>query len=518
MNETPKKPNFGSFISGTLIDLLEAFSDSGLSGTLLISSKLGIGTITIHRGEVIFAFSFESSRRYAHEMVKADRLPEGLVEPFIALIRKGPYTDNEADVLIESGMSQKKLEQAVDMINLSTLTSINKWEGVYRFYEEDFNAPPVHKVVDKKRLRTALTESGKTEPDIVDITLNDIISRELYDITQNDQSPMDILSSSARQVSLRLSHLKPKDVVILVGPNDEFRNSVAGNLADFGLFVEDFKTPADAFEHITGRQSEDIPVILVTDIGSPENPADSKGGDGFQLLRNVKEYYPHIPVIITGGMIDPNIRLKALFWGASGFIHTQGSEPILETPSPQEITLFTEELLYVIWNIIKTREILIEREHMSSLEQEMIDTIIEDFDDMLDKQGTRAPLKILVADDENEIRSAIRQYLTMDGYKNIDEASNGREAVDLFTEKKHDLIILDLVMPEITGIQVLRHVRSISSRTQVIIITGNADKNSAIMAVKLGAFDFIEKPFDFRELSSSVSKALEKNTMLRRSL
>jgi len=61
-------------------------------------------------------------------------------------------------------------------------------------------------------------------------------------------------------------------------------------------------------------------------------------------------------------------------------------------------------------------------------------------------------------------------------------------------------------------------VRSISSRTQVIIITGNADKNSAIMAVKLGAFDYLEKPFDFEELSSSVSKALEKRGMLLRSL
>jgi DNA-binding NtrC family response regulator len=336
-------------------------------------------------------------------------------------------------------------------------------------------------------------------------------------MVEKDQSPMDILSSSARQMSLRLSQLRPKDVVVLVEPNDELRNIVAGDLADFGLFVEDFKTPADAFEHITDRQSENIPVILVTDIGSSEKPADAKGGDGFTLLRNVKEYYPHVPVIITGGMIHQDIRLKALFWGASGFIHTQGTDPVLETPSPQEITLFTEELYYVIWNIIKTREILIEREHISSLEQEMIETIIEDFDDILDKQETHTALKILIADDENEIRSAIRQFLEMDGYKNVDEASNGREAVDLYEEKNHDLIIIDLVMPEINGIQVLRHVRSLSSRTQVIIITGNADKNSAIMAVKLGAFDFLEKPFDFNELSSSVSKALDKYIMLRRS-
>jgi len=517
MNMTPEKPNFGTFKPGTLIELLEMFSDSERSGTLLISSKLGIGTITILHGNVIFAFSFESSRKYAHELVESNQLSDRTVEPFIALIRKGPYTNDEFDVLMKSGISREDLKRAVDQTNLSTLTSINRWEGVYRFYDEEFEEPPVHAPVDKNRLRAALAESETTQADALDINLSDVISSELYDIVQKDQSPMEILSSSARQVSSRLSQLKPKDVVVLVESNDEFRNAIAENLTNFGLFVEDFSTPTDAFECIIAKQSEGIPVILVTDIEPPENSSGSEGGDGFELLRNVKDHCPHVPVIITGRVIQSDIRIKALFWGASGFIHKQGNEPVIETLSSHEITLFTEELCYTIWNVIKTREIVIEREHMSSLEQEMIDTIIEDFDDIVDRKDTPSFFQILVADDENEIRSAITQYLKMDGYENVDEATNGEEAIDFFTEKRHNLIILDLVMPKVNGIQVLRHVRSLSSRTQVIIITGNADKNSAIMAVKLGAFDFLEKPFDFDELSSSVSKALEKCAMLRRS-
>lgn len=517
MNNKVEKSDFGGFKPGTLIDLLEAFSDPERSGTLFISSKLGIGTITIFQGNVIFAFSFESSRRYVHELVEADHLSDRMAEPFIALIRKGPYMNDEVDVLIESGISPENLKRAVDLNNLATLTSMNGWEGVYRFYSEEFSKPSVHSPVDINRLQTALAESETTETDTVDINLSSVISGELYDKVEKDQSPMDILSSSARQVSLRLSQLKPKDVVVLVEPNDEFRNAVAGNLTDFGLFVEDFSTSGDALACITARQAEDIPVILVTDIGSSETSTDPEGGDGFELLRHVKEHSPHVPVITTGQMIQPDIRLKALFWGAGGFIHKQGNEPVMETLSPEEITLFTEELFYTIWNIIKTREIIIQREHISSLEQEMIDTIIEDFDDMIDKKDAQSSFRILIADDENDIRSAIRQYLIMDGFQNVDEATNGEEAIDLFTEKRHDLIILDLVMPKVNGIQVLRHVRSISSRTQVIIITGNADKNSAIMAVKLGAFDYLEKPFDFDELSSSVSKAMEKHSMLRRS-
>jgi|GEM_PF-3130814 len=518
MDTQTEKPNFGSFKPDTLIDLLGAFSENNRSGTLHISSKLGIGTITIHRGEVIFAFSFETSWKHAHDMVKADQLSERAVEVFISLIRKGPFTDDEADRLIQSGMSRENLIRAVDTNNISTLAFINRWEGVYRFYDEEFDDPPVHSPVDMGRLGTIFAESNGADTDTVDIDLSSVISSEVYDRVERDQSPMDILSSTARQVSLRLSQLKPKDVVVLVEPNDKFRDIIAGSLSDFGLFVEDFHSPQDAFTYILDKQSENIPVILVTDIQSAESSPEHETKDGFELLRNVKEHHPHIPVIVTGRMTDSNIRLRAIFWGAGSFIHKMGSEPVMETLTSQEISLFTEELFYTIWNIIKTREIIIEREHLSSLEQEMIDIIIEDFDDILEKREPLSSYNILVADDENEIRTAVRQFLEMDGYKNVDEATNGREAVDLFTEKKHDLIIIDLMMPKMNGIQVLRHVRSISSRTQVIIITGNADKNSAIMAVKLGAFDYLEKPFDFEELSSSVSKALEKRGMLLRSL
>ena len=516
MNTVSEKPDFGSFKPDTLSDLLDAFSNPDRSGTLHISSKQGIGTITLSHGAIVFAFSFETSRRYARELVEADLLPERSVETFIALVRKGPFAEDEADILIQSGISPENLRRAVDMNNLSTLAYINTWEGVYRFYDEEFGEPPVHSPVDRNRLREILAESKKDRPNAANIDLSNVISRKLYDMVEKDASPMKLLSSSVRHVSLRLMQLKPKDVVVVVEPNDEFRRVIAGALSGFGLFVEDFRSPVNAFQSIRARQSEDRPVILITDIAFQEHSADDMKRDGFDLLRKVKEHYPHIPVIVTGLMTGAEIRIRALFWGAHCFIQKQDAEPIMETLSSSEITLFTEELFYSIWNIIKTREILIEREHMTSLEQEMIDTIIEDFNEVVENKETLFSSRILVADDENEIRTVIRKYLAMDGYENVDEATDGRMAIDLFTQKRHDLVIIDLLMPEASGIQVLSHVKSISPRTQVIIVTGNADKNSAIMAVKLGAFDYLEKPFKLDELSSSVSKALEKNAMLRR--
>lgn len=124
--------------------------------------------------------------------------------------------------------------------------------------------------------------------------------------------------------------------------------------------------------------------------------------------------------------------------------------------------------------------------------------------------------KVLVADDEAEIITVITEYLKGEGFNNLDTANNGEEAIKKFNEKNHDVIVTDIVMPQKSGIEVLRHVKAISRNSQVIIITGNADKNSAITAVKLGAYDYIEKPMDLGVLSRTVMRAIEKKLLLDR--
>jgi DNA-binding NtrC family response regulator len=122
---------------------------------------------------------------------------------------------------------------------------------------------------------------------------------------------------------------------------------------------------------------------------------------------------------------------------------------------------------------------------------------------------------ILIADDEDEIISIITECLIDEGFTSLDTAHDGQEAIDKFNSLKHDCVIVDIVMPKISGIEVLRHVKAISPESQVIIVTGNADKNSAIAAVRLGAYDFIEKPFDLFSLARIVKRAVEKRLLTR---
>jgi DNA-binding NtrC family response regulator len=129
-------------------------------------------------------------------------------------------------------------------------------------------------------------------------------------------------------------------------------------------------------------------------------------------------------------------------------------------------------------------------------------------------EGRIAGAKILAVDDEQDILSFIVECLEDAGFAKVDTAPDGQDGIAKFNEKKYDVVILDIVMPKTNGIDVLRHIKAISPSTQVIIITGNADKDSAVAAVKLGAYDYIEKPFEIDALVLTVKRAVEKKILM----
>ncbi|HEY2934447.1 MAG TPA: sigma-54 dependent transcriptional regulator [Acidobacteriota bacterium] len=116
--------------------------------------------------------------------------------------------------------------------------------------------------------------------------------------------------------------------------------------------------------------------------------------------------------------------------------------------------------------------------------------------------------RILVLDDEASMRAVLQIGLTRAGYHVDTEEEPGR-AVDRIRSGLYDLVISDLKMPSMSGIDVLKRVRTESPDTQFIFITAYASSESAIEALKLGAFDYITKPFDVEELKALAASALE---------
>jgi DNA-binding NtrC family response regulator len=120
---------------------------------------------------------------------------------------------------------------------------------------------------------------------------------------------------------------------------------------------------------------------------------------------------------------------------------------------------------------------------------------------------------ILIVEDDSKVGESIRLLLKKRGYV-IHLASNGKEALVLFRREMVDLVITDLVMPKMDGIELLEAVKALRPETEAIVISAQGTIEKAVQAMKLGAFDFIQKPINPRVISLVVERALEKQTLV----
>jgi two-component system response regulator AtoC len=121
--------------------------------------------------------------------------------------------------------------------------------------------------------------------------------------------------------------------------------------------------------------------------------------------------------------------------------------------------------------------------------------------------------RILIADDDTSLRESLKLSLS-DKY-HVLTSSDGKDALNKLHSEKIDLILLDIKMPEVDGIEILRQVKAKDPLIEVLMLTGDQTVSSAVAAMKLGAFDYITKPFDIDKLLNLVEKALERGTLIK---
>jgi DNA-binding response OmpR family regulator len=123
------------------------------------------------------------------------------------------------------------------------------------------------------------------------------------------------------------------------------------------------------------------------------------------------------------------------------------------------------------------------------------------------------PPRILLADDEHAIQTLLSYPLQKDGYEVV-RASDGREALARFGEQTFDLVVLDVMMPRMDGLEVCRRLRA-RSPVPIIMLTAKAEEIDKVLGLELGADDYITKPFSMREFRSRVKAALRRAGMAR---
>lgn len=122
-------------------------------------------------------------------------------------------------------------------------------------------------------------------------------------------------------------------------------------------------------------------------------------------------------------------------------------------------------------------------------------------------------ISILVVDDEASIRNSLSQWFKMDGYR-VEVAEDAYEALKKLQESTFDIVLVDIKMPEMDGIELQKRIKEIDKSIVTIIITAYATVETAIQAMKDGAFDYITKPIDPDELSKLIKKAIEQRRLL----
>ena len=116
--------------------------------------------------------------------------------------------------------------------------------------------------------------------------------------------------------------------------------------------------------------------------------------------------------------------------------------------------------------------------------------------------------KILIVDDEKNICDLLRMYLEKDGFRTI-IANNGRAALQLFREREPDLVLLDIMLPELDGWQVCREIRKVSDKP-IIMLTAKGETFDKVLGLELGADDYVTKPFETKEVVARVKAVLRR--------
>ena len=123
------------------------------------------------------------------------------------------------------------------------------------------------------------------------------------------------------------------------------------------------------------------------------------------------------------------------------------------------------------------------------------------------------PPRILLVDDEHPIQTLLTYPLQKDGY-DVVAASDGREALARFGEQSFDLIVLDLMLPKLDGLEVCRRLRAQGNTVPIIMLTAKSEEIDKVLGLELGADDYITKPFSMREFRSRVKAALRRSGMV----
>jgi DNA-binding NtrC family response regulator len=266
--------------------------------------------------------------------------------------------------------------------------------------------------------------------------------------------------------------------VLLVDDEEDFLEAVAERMRARGIEVSTTTSARDALEMIEEKTFD----AIVMDLMMPEL-------EGTEALRAIKNKKRELQVILLTGYVTLEQVLQAMRVGAMDIME-----------KPPDLDVLTQGIKEAHE---KKEEILAEKQAEKELKKKHI-TIL--------RGGLKMKPRVFIVDDEEELVQTLSERLTVRDY-DVSTSLSGEDAIEKLKRYNFDVVILDVAMPGMDGIETLREIKRIKPLTEVIMLTGHGTVESAIEGMRLGAFDFLIKPCKTEELVAKINIAHEKKTV-----
>lgn len=250
-------------------------------------------------------------------------------------------------------------------------------------------------------------------------------------------------------------------VILLVTVDEQFRDRLQGALDAYQHQVVPALTCSEALQYFEDRK----PALAVLDLDVL----------GLNALVQFRARFPHVPIIAVGELMSVAMENQARDMGAADVLRK---------------TLKSNVLTQVVNRVLQHAEPPVSRNRSRRV-----------------SAGEGAAAKILIVDDEQEIRDMIGEFLQRRGYR-VRAVSDGGEALKAIEAEPFDMILLDVYMPGINGVQLLERLAKVGLSSGVIVLTACQDRHLLKTTLDLGAFEVLTKPVDLEQLELALSAKL----------
>jgi CheY-like chemotaxis protein len=369
----------GSLEKSKLSDLLREVKNEKMTGILALKSQEGFGTIYFKDGFVINAYSPTFRERLGRRLIDKGHITDKDLRKVMIYQKTEGKNLRIGEILVQQNMITKEvLNDTLKELIEDSLYTMVFWDGIYRFESGDVKNQDINLSIDIDSFLNDISSSfTKLEDDLLTEEIEETPKPQKPVIRDGHHDIKEEIIQSIDNITRSISSFSPQELVILVEDEKLMRTIFADGLKNFGYRVESFDNPTDALERIRSLEPTRVSPILIMDIVMPGISSPTEIYGGLELLSEINQNYPHIPVIVITSIGDYEIRLKALFMGSSYYLQKPEKAKLSSDMLRSGLDQFVEELSFCVGNLLRNKRIHHEKEQLAVIREQLINELMD---------------------------------------------------------------------------------------------------------------------------------------------